>query len=229
LVDLVPRAEGGSISTTNAAQDKLEDFVLESLRSGKSRADITKVLEAAEWTSDQIRSALRAYAEVEFPIPVPRPRPPLSSRDFFVYALLFTTLYLTAYYLGKLFFEIINLKYPDPAEKAVAFRDPHESLRWAIAWLCVAAPTFLGMSFRLDRTTREQPGRRLSPVRRLLTYLTLFIASVSFIGDLATLIFCFLNGELTTRVLLKIVVVAVIAGNTFWYYFADLRREERAV
>jgi hypothetical protein len=212
----------------NVVQDKLEDFVRDSLRSGKSRADIEKALEAAEWTSDQIKSALRAYADVQFPIPVPRPRPQLSSRDFFVYALLFTTLYLTAYYLGNLFFEVINLKYPDPADKTYSFRDPHESLRWAIAWLCVAAPVFLGMSYRVGRTTQQQPGRRLSPVRRLLTYLTLFVASVSVIGDVATLIFCFLNGDLTTRVLLKTVVVALIAGNAFWYYLADLRREERA-
>jgi hypothetical protein len=213
----------------DAAQDKLEDFVREALHSGRSRTEITKVLETAGWTSDQISIALRAFADVDFPVPVPRPRPQLSSRDFFVYALLFTTLYLTAYYLGRLFFEVINLKYPDASEKAFGFRDPHESLRWAIAWLCVAAPIFLGMSYRVGQSTQQQPGRRLSPVRRLLTYLTLFIASVSFIGDVATLIFCFLNGDLTTRVSLKIVVVALIAGNTFWYYLADLRREERAV
>jgi hypothetical protein len=64
----------------NAVQDKLEDFVRDSFRSGKSRADIEKALEAAEWTADQIRGALRAYADVECPIPVPRPRPQLSSR-----------------------------------------------------------------------------------------------------------------------------------------------------
>ena len=85
------------------------------------------------------------------------------------------------------------------------------------------------MSYRVGRSTQEQPGWRLSPVRRLLTYLTLFIASVSFISDVATLIFSFLNGDLTTRVLLKIVVVALIAGNAFWYYLTDLRREERAI
>jgi hypothetical protein len=212
----------------NAVQDKLEEFVRDSLRSGQSRADIEKALKAADWTADQITSAMRAYADVQFPIPVPRPRPQLSSRDLFVYALLFTTLYLTAYYLGNIFFQLINLKYPDPADRIYLSRDPHESLRWAIAWLCVATPVFLGMSYRLGRTTEQQPGRRFSPVRRLLTYLTLFVASVSVIGDVATLIFCFLNGDLTTRVLLKTVVVALIAGNAFWYYLTDLRREERA-
>ena len=177
----------------NPAQEKLEEFVFEALRAGKSRADISQVFGEAEWAPDQIRSALRAYAEVDFPIPVPRPRPQLAPRDFFVYGLLFTTLYLTAYYLGNLFFELKNLNYPDPSAKVYSYRDPHEHLRWGIAWLCVAAPTFLGMSYRVGRSTQEQPGRRLSPVRRLLTYLTLFIASVSFISDVATLIFSFLN------------------------------------
>jgi len=177
----------------NAAQEKLEEFVFEALRAGKSRADISQVFGEAEWAPDQIRSALRAYAEVDFPIPAPRPRPQLAPRDFFVYGLLFTTLYLTAYYLGNLFFELKNLNCPDPSAKVYSYRDPHEHLRWAIAWLCVAAPTFLGMSYRVGRSTQEQPGWRLSPVRRLLTYLTLFIASVSFISDVATLIFSFLN------------------------------------
>lgn len=213
----------------NAASEKLEDFVREALHSGKSRTEITNILGDAKWTPDQIKSAMSAYADVVFSIPVPRPRPKLSSRDFFIYALLFTTLYLTAYYLGSLFFELINLKYRDPSDRAFSFREPHESLRWAIAWLCVAAPTFLGMSYRLGRSIHTQPGLRLSPVRRLLTYVTLFVASVSFIGDMATLIFSFLNGDLTTRVLLKIVVVALIAGNVFWYYLADLRQEERTL
>jgi hypothetical protein len=213
----------------NAIQDKLEEFVRESLRAGSSRADIEKALQAAGWTPDQVKGALRAFAEVPFPVPVPRPRPQLTSRDFFVYALLFTTLYLTAYYLGDLFFKVINLEYPDPSDRAYVFRDAHEGLRWAIAWVGVAAPVFLVMSYRVNRTAQAQPGQRLSPVRRLLTYLTLFVAAVSAIADVATLIFSFLNGDLTIRVMLKILVVALIAGSVFWYYLADLRREEHSV
>lgn len=213
----------------NSAQEKLEAFVGESLRAGIARPDIERTLRAADWTPDQISAALRAYAPLDFPVPVPRPRPQLTSRDFFVYALLFTTLYLTTFNLGRVFFELIDLRFPDAATLRLEFRgNPKEGLRWAVSWLCVASPVFLGLSYALDRSYRSQPGRRLSPVRRLLTYLTLFVAAVSVICDFATLLFYLLDGDLTTRVVLKGLVVCAIAGAAFAYYLADLRREENA-
>ena len=62
---------------------KLESFVEESLRSGVSRNDTEQVLIEAGWSKDEVRSALRAYAEVDFPVPVPRPKSQLSARDAF--------------------------------------------------------------------------------------------------------------------------------------------------
>ena len=43
---------------------------------------------------------------------------------------------------------------------------------------------------------------------------------------MTTLVFNVLGGELTTRFLLKVVVVALIAGTAFAWYLRDLRREE---
>ncbi len=64
-------------------------------------------------------------------------------------------------------------------------------------------------------------------MRRWLTCLTLFIAVGALIGDLTTLVHNVLAGELTTRILLKILVVILIAGSVFGYYLTDLRKEER--
>jgi hypothetical protein len=41
------------------------------------------------------------------------------------------------------------------------------------------------------------------------------------------LIFNLLGGDLTIRFLLKVLVVAVIAGSAFTYYLLDLRKEEK--
>ena len=43
---------------------------------------------------------------------------------------------------------------------------------------------------------------------------------------MTTLVYNLLGGEVTTRFLAKVVVVAVIAGGIFHYYMHDLRREE---
>jgi hypothetical protein len=62
--------------------------------------------------------------------------------------------------------------------------------------------------------------------RRWLTYLTLFLAATVLIGDVIVLVFNVLGGEITTRFVLKVLVVGFIAGTVFWYYLSDIRREE---
>src|SRR3546814_14426826 len=75
----------------------------------------------------------------------------------------------------------------------------------------------------------RQPIKRLSPVRRWLTYLTLFLAAVALICDVTTLVYNLLGGELSVRFVLKVLVVGVIAGGVFGYYLLDLRSQERRV
>jgi len=98
----------------SAAQD-LDLFVRDALQRGRSRASIEKALMAAGWEPEQARAALAACAEVDFAVPVPRPRPYLSAREAFLYLVMFTTLYLSAYHLGALLFELINRRFPDPS------------------------------------------------------------------------------------------------------------------
>ena len=64
-------------------------------------------------------------------------------------------------------------------------------------------------------------------MRRWLTYLTLFLAAVVLVGDMITLVYNVLGGELTVRFVLKVLVAALIAGSIFGWYLVDLRREER--
>ena len=64
-------------------------------------------------------------------------------------------------------------------------------------------------------------GQRSSAI-----YLTLFIAAGCLIGDMTTLVYQLLGGELTVRFMLKVIVVGAIAGTVFGYYLHDLRREE---
>ena len=205
---------------------ELESFVREALARGCARDDVQGAMLAAGWTHEQARSALGAYAEVAFPVPVPRPRPYLSAREAFLYLVLFSTLYLSAYNLGSLIFDFINRAFPDPAVREFGGR-LEDSMRWSASSLIIAFPAFLLISRYIARELVRSPVKRLSTIRRWLTYLTLFIAACFLIGDLITLVYNLLGGELTVRFLLKAITVAVIASAAFGYYFWDLRREER--
>jgi hypothetical protein len=205
---------------------ELELFVREALARGCAREDVERAMLAAGWTNEQARSALAAYAAVDFPVPVPRPRPYLSAREAFLYLVLFSTLYLSAYNLGSLLFDFINRAFPDPAVQEYG-RSAEDSIRWSAASLIIAFPVFLLVSRYIGRELIRKPVKRLSTIRRWLTYLTLFIAAGFLIGDLITLVYNLLGGELTVRFVLKVITVAVIAGTVFGYYLWDLRREER--
>jgi Domain of unknown function (DUF5671) len=207
--------------------DELLAFVKESLSRGRSRAEIADALQRAGWSREQSASGLDAFADVDFPVPVPMPRPYVSARDAFVYLVLFTALYVAAYHLGSLTFDLINLAFPDRSLDATYSQYVRMGMRWAIASLVVAFPVFAFMTRKINREVAGDPGKRRSKVRRWLTYLTLFVAACVLIGDLTTLVYNALGGELTVRFVLKVLTVGVIAGAVVAYYLHDLQLDER--
>jgi len=209
-----------------AINDELQSFVKDALGRGLSREETEDALLQAGWKPDQVKGALDSYAPIEFPIPVPRPKVYLSAREAFIYLVLFTTLYLTAFNFGRLIFQFINLAFPDPAAYAGFVDSVRQAIRFSVASLVIAFPIFLVLSVRIARAIQRDPNQRASKVRKWLTYMTLFVAAGIIIGDLTALVYGFLGGDLSMRFALKVVTVAVIAGAVFGYYLWDLRQEE---
>jgi hypothetical protein len=225
--DLLDSPQSGGGGSMAIATRDLELFVRDALASGQPRPAIEAALASAGWPVEQVRDALDAYADVAFPVPVPKPRPYLSAREAFLYLVLFATLYVSAYHLGSLLFDLINHALPDPADARYAVMNLGASMRWSVASLIVAFPVFLFVARLLARELARSPVKRLSAVRRWLTYITLFLAAGIVVGDLIAAVYNVLGGELTLRFALKVLVVGVIAGSVFAYYLLDLRREER--
>ena len=149
-----------------AVSDELGSFVKEALARGASREQVEDVLLRAGWTAQQVRAALAGYAAVDFVIPVPRPRPYLSARDAFMYLVLFSTLYVSAYHLGSLVFTFIERAFPDAAATANEYVVDYtrQRMRWSLASLIVAFPVFVAVSRSLDREIRRDPTKRSSMV-----------------------------------------------------------------
>ena len=205
-----------------AVTSELLEFVKDGLSRGMTRAAIGDVLNRAGWPKTQVDDALLAYADVESPVPVPRPRPYVSARDVFTYLLLFATLYLSAYTLGCLLFDLIDLRFPDAASPRY-WAWLSSSIRWWSSLLLVSFPLLLFVAAHVARAVRQDPSKRSSRIRRQLTYVTLFVASCVLIGDATTLIYNVLGGELTTRFVLKVLVLGAIAGSAFAYWLWDIR------
>lgn len=206
---------------------ELLEFTRRALDKGVSRERIASALSEAGWGEADVRAALSAFADSDLPVAVPKPRPYLPAQEVFTYALFFTALYVSAFHVGALLFHFISYWFPDAATRRTESTYFFDAIRRDIAVLIVAFPLFLFL-FRLTQKAIERdPTKHQSRPRKWLTYLTLFIAAASLIGDVSMLVYRVLGGELTTPFVLRVATVALIAGGTFWYFLADVRKDER--
>ena len=207
----------------------LQHFVREALSRGQSRDSIREQLDRAGWRSDEIDAALAAWAESEFPVPVPRRRTQLSAREAFLYLVMFVTLYVTAFNVGAILFQLIERWLPDAAlARGYAGFDRFNAraVRDSIAGLLIAFPVLLFLSAFIGRMQQRDAEKRSSGVRKWLTYITLFVTALVILGDLTYLVSRLLSGDTPPRFLARTLVVFLIAGYVFGHYLAGLRQEE---
>lgn len=146
------------------------------------------------------------------------------ARDFFLYLLVIGTLYVSVGMFISMLFDYVNKLLPDPVDY-MPFSAVASSIRMAMATLFIVFPVYVGVTWFLRRDVIAHPEKKDFTVRKWLIYLTLFLAAVTIIVDLVMLVNNFLNGELTLRFALKILVVLIVACAVFSYYFWDLKRE----
>lgn len=142
-------------------------------------------------------------------------------KDFFLWASAVIALYLSVVSFITLLFEYINYTFPDPNAYA---GDPYSSaMRFAMAALIVLVPATLVFLRLIRGSIIQEAGKAGIWVRRWALQLTIFVMTFTILIDLITLVNYFLNGEVTTRFILKVVVVLLTAGFVFMHFFADLK------
>lgn len=199
----------------------LTDFIAHARKKGMDHATIRMLLLSAGWKEKDIA---RAMTDESLDMAVPVPPDTGGAREAFLHLVTFAALYTTVISLVVLFFDYVNRLFPDPAlEPYPSYPGDLSGVRWSMAAIIVTYPVFLWVSRQLLEEIRVHPERAWSAIRRWLTYLTLFLASAALAGDVVTLVYKLLQGELSIRFLLKVAIVIVIAGLTFSYYFLTLR------
>jgi len=198
-------------------------FIDHAREKGMDHATIRMLLLSAGWKEKDIA---RAMTERALDMPVPTPPDVGGAREAFLHLVAFAALYTSVVAGVMLLFDYVNVWLPDPAVTQYASLQAEwvrTAIRWEISALIVAFPLLLWLSWVLVREMRTTPDKARSPVRRWLTYLTLFAAAVALAVDVITLVSTLLDGELSTRFALKVLIVLMVAGGCFAYYFAALR------
>ncbi len=206
--------------------DQLKEFIAHARKKGMDHATIRMLLLSSGWKEKDIAEAM---TEESLEMPVPLPPDAGGARDAFFHLLTFVALYTTFISLCILFFNYINILFPDAATQTYPGDTTGmlSSIRWSIAAVIVAFPLFLWISRILVKEMQKHAEKAVSGVRRWLTYLTLFVTAAALMGDVITLVFYLLNGELSVRFVLKVLVVLILAGMTFAYYFLALRTDPK--
>ena len=147
-------------------------------------------------------------------------KPKTSPKDFFLWAGAMIALYVSVFSLLELFFDYIDVAYPDALN---TYFDPYSAqIRVAIASLIVLFPVFLVLMRLIRSDIAHDPSKKNLWVRKWALVLTVFVAGVTLIVDLITLINTFLGGELTTHFILKVLVVFLVTGAGLLHFLADM-------
>lgn len=148
-----------------------------------------------------------------------------SPREVFLYLLLIITLYVSVGSFTALLFQYVNVLFPDPLE--YGHLGALDIIRRSTAALVIVFPVYLLLAVLLTRDVAKDARKADLRVRKWLLSLTLFLAALAIIGDLVTVLYNFLSGELSVRFTLKALVVLDVAGVIFGYYLWDMRKWSR--
>lgn len=146
-----------------------------------------------------------------------------SAKFAFFYMLSLVALGFMAYSVGAIVFQIINKTIVDVLARGV-YND--FAMKFAISALIIAAPIYYWMAVLIVKNLYKGLMDKDSGVRRWLTYFIIFVTSIIMIGYAIGILYNFLDGELTTKFILKAITAIVISAITFSYYLYDIKRKE---
>ena len=144
--------------------------------------------------------------------------PRTTPKDFFLHLGATVALYVATGALINLWFSVINYYFPD--QLAGYFYT--NSVAWPISMLIVLVPILYIIEWLIARDIRVTPEKATIWIRKWRIFLTLFLVVILIGGDLITLINTYLNGEITARLVWKVVTILLIGGAIGKYYFFSM-------
>ena len=138
-------------------------------------------------------------------------------KDFFLHLGATIALYASAIALINLAFESINRALPD----ALSNYWSANSIVWPISMLIVLIPVLYIIEWVIRRDISKIVEKKDIWIRKWRIYLTLFLTGATIVGDFIVLINTYLNGEISSRFIYKVLIVLVVSAVIFAYYLLE--------
>jgi len=126
----------------------------------------------------------------------------------------------------NLVFETLNHVFPDvltDSYRTGYYSYAFDAIRSSLSILIIFFPIYLILENRWYTAATKTLTHFDEILRRWAIYLILFLASLTVLIDLVTLVRYFVSGEITTRFILKVAVTLIAAAIVGWYYIRRLR------
>lgn len=152
----------------------------------------------------------------------------ISPKHVFLHLFTIVMLYILTVNILVLVFQYINLFVKDALSNANAYYKDYnyEMIRFSLASIIIVLPLFIWGSWFLNKLYLKNPEIRKMKVRKWLIYFTLFIVAIVIVGDLISVVWNFLGGEISMRFFLKAFSILITTGSVFAYYLWDVKREK---
>ncbi|MFH1281807.1 MAG: DUF5671 domain-containing protein [Candidatus Omnitrophota bacterium] len=144
----------------------------------------------------------------------------------FFYMLSLVALIFMALSTGMIIFQIINKNIVDVINNVNGYSS--SALKFAISALIVSAPIFFITMRQIYKSLLSGALDKDSGIRKWLSYFVLLVSSIVMIGWLISTVNSLLDGELTSRFVLKAITAIFIAAVIFTFYLYDIKRDEVA-
>lgn len=126
---------------------------------------------------------------------------------------------------GMIIFQLINKYVVDIIDQFNGMFS-QEALKFAISALVISAPIYYVTAWEIQKNLFRGGLVKDSGVRRWLTYFILLVSSVVMIGWLIATLNSYLDGELSTKFILKSLTAILISAIIFSFYLYEIKREE---
>jgi hypothetical protein len=154
-------------------------------------------------------------------------KPRMTPKDFFLHIGVIVALYTVVISFLNLVFALVDSLYP-PLDSYYYYGNS-SPISWPMAVLIIVFPVLLLLSWLLKKDFALDSQKKELGLRKWLIYITLFVTGIVLVGDLITVVYKFLNGDLLTiGFILKALSVFIVAGAVFVYYILELKGKTTA-
>ncbi len=129
------------------------------------------------------------------------------------------TLYVSLTAFLVVAFGVIDLTFKDVID-SWEYTSTQGSVRFSIALLVVFFPAYLFLTRKTNQVKRSEDST-YATLTKWLVYLSLVVGGLVFLGNLVAVLYAFLEGEITTRFILKSGSLALMIGFAGFYYIKD--------